>query len=551
VNWELTDLTGSRDTGGYTGHIRIHEAVPPTLIRDGSLIVIFAEDWYGDKLNKQSIGGNALNRSSTVFVGYVLQGSTKYNYRDSTVEFQFGSPSEMMKLAEGFAVSVQYSNDPATATNDPNIPSGWVALLGMDTRRALYHYLRWHSTVLLTNDFQFLGTDQYLQYFDADRTSVYDAIQSVMKSALVGKVVCDRQGKIWAERDIYVEQSAYPTTFTLTNRDWMGDARIEERRTPQTSFIEMGGIYFNGTDYFPYLTNAPGVVPGYRGRVERIQGLALASQNDLNVLAGNVFAQRNITYPNLELDLAGNYRNFDIAPQEKLPVTLALTDSIRGITFTDKNFYINRMSWQYNPQIESFLPALSAIEIGSGFAGDTVIIPEIPPEEGFGEPTIPQIVIPPFNLDGLQINGGNNSVWFRPIVGNIAAGVPFYADASNNGDLAPDSVAQAWSFFVSLGAAPYVAGRGSLRIVYKTSGAGTISPNIAIFRLSTGGLSGGGIVATHAVTNTGASLGITPLNYFSYPSDAVGILLRGQVSVAPTALRIYIVGILVTFDVDG
>lgn len=411
--WELIDFTGSREQGGYTARIKSYEMIPPSQLKNGSLVVIFSEDWYGG--TKQSLGGNALNRSSIVFVGYVTKGSIHYNWRESTVEFQIGSPTEIMKIAEGFSVSVQYSNDPATATSDPNIPSGWVAILTMDMRRAIYHYLRWHSTVLMTNDFEFVGTDRILQYFDADRTSLYNAIQSFMKNTIVGNLVCDRQGKLWAERDVYAESSKYQTTLTLTNQDWIGDASIEEDTAPRTSFIEMGGIVLNADlTSTALLSNAPGETPNYYGGVERIQGLALVSQSELNVLAGNVYAQRNVSYPLLDLSLAGNYRNFDIAPQEIIPVTLNVTDTIRGISFTGKNFYLNRMDWNYDALHESFMPKTSLIEIGSGFLGDTITVPAIP-TDGYVQPSVPDVNIPPFNFGDLSAGTGNKTYFFVPI----------------------------------------------------------------------------------------------------------------------------------------
>lgn len=413
--WEFTDHNGSREQGGYTARIKVYETIPPSQLKNGSLVVVFSEDWYGG--TKQSIGGNALNRSSIVFVGYVMKGSIQYNWRESTVEFQVGSPSEVMKIAEGFSVSVQYSADPATATSDPNIPSGWVAILAMNIRRAIYHYLRWHSTVLMTNDFEFVGTDRILQYFDADRTSLYDAIQSFMKSTITGNLVCDKQGKLWAERDVFAEPSKYQTTLTLTNQDWIGDASIEEDTTPRTSFIEMGGIVLNADlTSTALLSNAPGVAPNYYGGVERIQGLALTDQNELNALAGSVYAQRNVSYPSLGLNLAGNYQNFDIAPQEIVPVTLNTTDTIRGISFTGKNFYLNRMDWNYDALHESFMPKVSLVEIGSGIAGDTITVPPIP-EDGYSEPSIPDVTIPQFDFTGWDTYGNStiSSMWI-PVV---------------------------------------------------------------------------------------------------------------------------------------
>lgn len=397
--WELLDLGGSRDQGGYTASIRIFEDISSKRIKDGSLVVIFADDRY--VTTEQSIGGNATNNSDIVFVGYIIDGTIKYNYKDSYVDFDIASPTEFMKMAEGFSVSVQDSDDPAgDAASNPDIPSGWVAVLNMDIKKAIYHYLKWHSTVLKLCDFKYIGTNQSIQYFDTDRTSIYDAINTLISSAVVGGICSDRQGRVYAETDIYVSTGSYNTGLSLSKQDWMNEPAVEERTINEVSYIEMGGIAYNGSTFSALMAAAPGATPAYRGKIQRIQGLALTDQTQLNSLAGNIYAQLNAKYPNIEIQLAGNYRNFDIAPQEFVPLTIERDDTIRGITFNQKSFFINNMRWTYNAKNESFLPVIGLEEVASGFTADTLDIPDIPPFQGDsgGGFTIPPIILPPITL---------------------------------------------------------------------------------------------------------------------------------------------------------
>ena len=178
-----------------------------------------------------------------------MDGTIQYNYQSSYVEFEVGSPTEIMKISEGFSVSVQDSRDPTNdAMTDPNIPSGWVVLLDMDVRRAIYHYLKWHSTVLLCCDFQYKGYDYPIQYFDSDRTSLYDAVNSLLEGAIMGKLVSDRQGKLWAESDVYINTSYYDEVMQITKRDWMGDPVIDQSMVDTVSSIEVGGIAYKPLD---------------------------------------------------------------------------------------------------------------------------------------------------------------------------------------------------------------------------------------------------------------------------------------------------------------
>jgi hypothetical protein len=204
----------------------------------------------------------------------------------------------------------------------------------------------------------------------------------------------------------------------ITKQDWYGDVQIDERRMDRTAFIEMGGIAFSGATgtYSPLLSQAPGVAPGYRGGIERREGLALINQAELNTMSGDWFAYKNSEYPGIDIRLAGNYRHFDIAPQEKIPLSLSLTDTIRGILFASKNFFITRMGWDYNSELETFIPSISLSELTDGFDGDTVSIPPAPNIEagGFNIPTIniPQINIPPFPTIVITM-GGTNFLYFK------------------------------------------------------------------------------------------------------------------------------------------
>lgn len=408
LNWELIDMSGNREAGGYTASIRVRGTAYENIIRDGALVIIHAEDWY-TKDTKQSIGGNALNRSSIFFSGYIMNGTIQYNYQDGYIEFDIASPTEVMKNMEGFAIDVTSSTDPAgQAATDPNYPSGWVLLLDMDCRRAIYHYLRWHSTVLFCTDFDvnYFGTDQLIEHFTADRTSIFDAINTLMQGALVGEVVSDRQGKIFAEISTYATNNAsgsFATSMVLDKSKWINEPMIEEKQVGETSFIEMGGIVYYGPTlgtFNAFLACSPGNEPGMRGKMEQIQGLALSSQAQLNTLVGNIYAHHNSRYPNSEYRLAGNYRNLDIAPQELVSITVNQTDTPRGITFNQKPFAIRGMSWDFDANNELLLPSLSVSEVTQGFDGDTIEIPPIPPVDGEngGGFSVPPITVPPLPI---------------------------------------------------------------------------------------------------------------------------------------------------------
>jgi len=260
----------------------------------------------------------------------------------------------------------------------------------------------------MTNDFEYDGLDLPIEYFDADRESLFDAINNLIKGTLYGDVVCDRQGKIWAEVSMAATNLAtgtFPVAMDIIKQDWIGSPTIEETFNYNVSYLEMGGIQFDsasGTSY-AFLSCAPGTAPSYRGNVQRIEGLALSSQSQLNTLSGNVFAYLNSKYAHVELDLSGDYRNIDIAPQEIVTLSWDSGDNPKRITWNKKAFHPTMMSWNYDSSQGVLLPTLTLHEVTQGFAGTAIVIPAIPPVTdpgggGFDIPpiTIPPIVIPPF-----------------------------------------------------------------------------------------------------------------------------------------------------------
>lgn len=384
--WQLLSLGGSRDEGGYTASLKVFENVS---IEDGSVVVLFGDSFYGS--TNQNIGGNYPNGSSIFWVGYVDKDSINYDYEHSEVSFSAHSITLAMKKSSGFSVSVESKASPAK----------WYELLDMDGKRALYHYLRWHTTAMNIADFQFVGSDPKIQFFDADRESMYDALDNYMRDTLIGQVVADRQGKVWMEVEAMADPNptgSYPSVITITNRDWMNAPSIEERLSDDMSFIEMGGIAYQGVasgTFSAILGSAPGNAPGFRGTVETHEGLALTSQSQLNRLVGNVFANRNAPFPFIEMELGINSSNLDIAPQETAQINVLASDTVRNLAVS--SLYIpNRMDWGYTPDDFILLPKIQWKQLISGVSGESVFV-DVPEdiEGGFNQPPIVVPPIPP------------------------------------------------------------------------------------------------------------------------------------------------------------
>lgn len=374
--WEVQSISGSRGEGGSRASIKVTDEILD--IHDGDVVVIFADDWYGG--NNISLGGNAIGNPKIFFVGHILSDSIRYNYQSSYTEFEVGNISEVMKATETYAISLE------TSIN----PTKWFQMLNLDGRRGIYHFLKWHSTAMFLADFEFVGTDQPVQYFDTDRQSLFDAVDNYMRNALLGTMVSDRQGKMWIEvgHTLYTNPALdFPIQMTVDRRDWIGEPLIQERLSDELSFIEVGGVAWSGgvTGTFqPFLSQAPGATPGGKGSPDNIPGLAISGQAQLNTISGNVFADRNTVYPQIEMNMSAGFRNMDIAPIMATRVNVDNTDTNRNIDIHAR-YFVEGMDWTMDVQNQVLLPSVNFHALANGYDGETITIPDLPDDGGFGD----------------------------------------------------------------------------------------------------------------------------------------------------------------------
>lgn len=405
--WELSTMDGSRSEGGINSvTLRVYDQIQ---ISDNAVVVLFAEDWYGN--TKQSLGGNYPNAPDIFFVGYVEKDTIQYNYQKSFIQFNATSITGLMKNAVGFSVSTQ----------DDAAPDTWYKIYALDVRRAIYHYLRWHTTVQNVADFQFVGQDYPIQYFDADRTSMFDALDNLMRGTLIGSLVADRQGKLWAEVDAQAYSNptgTFAPVMSISKRDWMGEPQVEERVQDETSYIEYGGIAYTGIasgTFQALLAGAPGNAPSFRGKADSpVEGLALSSQAQLNQLVGNILANKNTRVASVRLNITENLRNLDIAPQETVSVHIDAQDTNKNIPIDILGIPDN-FSWKYDHENGLLIPTISFKNLVSGIPGDSISIP-VPSEVGGGY-NVSSFQVPAFPTYTFSLPSGTTT--------GTAAGMPY------------------------------------------------------------------------------------------------------------------------------
>lgn len=434
VEWEIEDLNGSRKSGGFLGRVKIWEPIGNNYLKDGALVVIFSDDFYG--ATEKNLGGNAENCAGIFWVGYVLKDSIVYDYKEGTVEFDLGSVTEMMKQAQGFSVSCQADTNPNT----------WFKIKDMTIQKAMYHYLKWHSTVPNIADFQYTGDDRPVQYFDSSRESLYDSIAKFVETGIKGELVSDRQGKLWTEISAQVRDNArttLPVCMPIFRTDWVSNPKtnsvaissksakvsngpiITERQFSEISYVEYGGIAYSGPTtgtFGAFLSAAPGQAPAYKGDIDHMEGMILLGQDHLNRIVGNSWAYQNSKYPEFAFPMAGAFKNIDIAPLEIIQVNVDAADTPRGTTLVNEPFHVMSQEWRYYSREKSIIHTLHLAQLTSGTLGQTILIaPTVNPKAGgFNVPSLQVPAIAGFSFPASTGTpaqptgtfGSNTYAWF-------------------------------------------------------------------------------------------------------------------------------------------
>ena len=411
--WSASSINGSRAEGGYSVNFKVWDYIGG--IYDGALVILFADQTsYG---NTKAVVGSPIK-----FVGYIEKDTISYDYATSAVEFTVVSVACYLKNIEAFSVSC----------NDSESPVVWYEIQNMTVPKAIYHYLKWHTTVLDCTDFQYLGDARAHQYFDTNRDSIYDAINTFLKNGVVGEIGSNRQGQIFAEISAgAVHQAAtnIPVCMSIEKQDWMGEPNVEETITNPYSSLELGGVVFdgiiNGTGTSTaILCIAPGMAPGVRGKALSLEGFIAISQSQINEVAGDLWAYMNARW-DVTLKMAGNYNNIDIFPLSQFQLNIGASDTNRGITFTNAPFHPLQIDWSYDSEKGFIYPSVKFAQLTNGIQGQTeaiegtpdataqtVVIPASPtvPEITIPNPVIPTIPdIPPFQVPAIW--GGKTYTW--------------------------------------------------------------------------------------------------------------------------------------------
>ena len=299
-------------------------------IRDRALVILFAEDHYGD--TAQSIGPLE-GCENIVCVGRVAGESIQWNPEQGKVTFTVQGAQHWFGQMKGF---------PSGLRMVTGAPAAWTEMQSLTVGRALWHFLHWRTTATKIMDIYLTEDDRLLSEVSSLGGKLWGQMSEFAFNTILANIGIDRYGRLFAEIDPQMlpsaSRSAIPTVMTITKQDWQGTPDIERVIVDEVGVIDLSGVEVNtsvqGKSFFSL---APGHVMKHYGDDYVVDHIAAYdTQSENNQLAGLMLGWKDNEFPRIDMELSANNRLFDCFPRQYAQITIDADDTPRGIAYSGK-----------------------------------------------------------------------------------------------------------------------------------------------------------------------------------------------------------------------
>ena len=391
--FRMTSYGGTYDAGGWQAGVTAQGEMAIANVEPNAYAVLFAKDYFNGVVT--TCPGEVAGCENIIMCGWIEDESITFDPNISKVDFSIQGLMYWMKKMPNFPVYLE---------NKTSTPDQWTNIQNLTVDKMLMDVLYWRSTILETTDVFLTGDTKLAAYFLEHVGTVYSQLAAVSHDTIFATPGVDKYGRLHFEVEPQLippgDRGAIPTLQTLLKQDWYEEVAFKSVTSGQVSHVAAGGVYVHSDNTSePFLSNAPGTVMAHYGEVETDDNLLLASQAQLNTLAGSLYAWKNNPFPQMVLKMTSNYRVLDIWPLRRLQLSEPTSDTIRGIDFSGYLFPREiRGSVDDSDFMEyeiTFETLTSVLAVNDGItvpvpevpAPETPPVPNYPPWPGF--PTIP------------------------------------------------------------------------------------------------------------------------------------------------------------------
>jgi hypothetical protein len=389
----LDSCQGSLDSGGWSLSVTCFGQVQKSQLRDRAKVILFSEDWFQ---NTAGSLGPIAGSENVLVVGWIVGESVQWDIDEGSVTFTIQGPQYWLANADAFPIGLE---DTDFADNGGGEPTRWTEMEDLDTDRALWHFLRWRTTLTRFTDIFLTGDTKQAGTIKAVNGKLWAQLVTLCRTTILAIPCFDRYARLFVRIEPLYESVAtrntWPLVMTVSNTD-VARVATTPRVVAEYSIAEISGVRFTNGTYAAVGSKSPGDVPLPFGTEPlEITGLIMDDQAGSNSLAGMIVGSGLSALSEATIELAQNNRFFDPAWAHRLQLIDTSTYSVRTLNTTHV-LMARTVEFEYDHDSATLSVRLECREYGDPigavamtFPGEGSEEPAEPPSEPPEEPPAP------------------------------------------------------------------------------------------------------------------------------------------------------------------
>lgn len=327
------------DAGGWEFGITLLQDAALSDVRDRALVILFAEDWFGDTAG--SIGPVA-GAENIVCMGWIAEESINWNPEQGAVSFNVAGAHHWFQVIPSYPDGVEFT----AAT-----PTAWTSMQNLTVRLGLWHFLHWRTTATRIMDVFLTNDTKLSKEVSSLASNLWEQIREMAFAQIYARAIVNAHGQLYIEvhpQLVPVADRTWPTVMTITKADWHGEIIFDRITRPEVAAVTLSGVAVNASgNGTPYFSISPGRTYPHYGVPDLQDNLLVASQSQLNTLAGLYRSWRNNQYPDIPIPFSADIRLIDCAPRQKCAIVIDAADTPRGNAYSG-NLIPKAITLQYD-----------------------------------------------------------------------------------------------------------------------------------------------------------------------------------------------------------
>jgi hypothetical protein len=408
TQFTLDECRGDVNDGGWTFTVTMYGQADLGSVVDRAKVFLGTQDFYGGSpINLGPLAGY----ENLIASGWIDGQTIEFNPELSTVKFTVHGPAYWL---------AHVSSWPAGIRDVTGNPTQWNEYNNFTEDAFYWHVIRWRSTASEVMDCFPSGDMVRMVGSTAPWGTIWGQITQVGQSRRLLQPYANRYGQVYfmppTKYVLNQFRTQVPVVMDVNKLDWRDSIEAERRTVQEVAYQDTTAMTWDGTNPNGFRAGAWGTAAGRFGSMENTTelyvsavtsgsyGALFGQQVGTNKMAGLLLAAANNPLPSITVPMSANNRFLDIAPNQFFTLSMAASDSPRGLALYGQNVAPNQISYSWDP--ESGYLAVDIVGEGATvpidgyplpfYTGGDIQNPPNTPTPPNGNNTIPNIPPPPW-----------------------------------------------------------------------------------------------------------------------------------------------------------